>query len=204
MKPKKNSAKKIPRNATVIRILCIDPAITVCGWSIVDVHITSNLVMLNVIKYGCIKSAQAISRKIYREEVEKFNKRLISLTFLRNNLDEIMVQYQPQYIVTEGAFHMPGRTNAFVSLTSIINTMELHCFDKYQLPLFRVAPKSAKETIAATGTAGKQTVIEAVLGAENIKFKYAKHINQINEHEADSVSIGYHFALHMLPALMHS
>lgn len=179
---------------TLTRGLFIDPALSVCGWSIIDlVQPKKGKPYLQVFRIGDVKSTAYASRAINRKDVAKFNKRIITLCVARRFIDEIIDEFKPDHVAIEGTYchRFP---QAFAALEQLVATIAIHCHDKYQKTLHIVPTKSAKQSITGSGAAKKEDVLEAVFKAKDIKVTDRKEVKKIiNDHIADSIAVGHYF-----------
>lgn len=191
------------------RSLNIDPALSICGWSVLDLKLEQckNVQVIPKVvvnRFGCIMSSSEANKVLYRPEVDIYGKQLITLCMLRESIDCLIKEFKPNFMVIEDAFYNPKFPSAYASLLQCICTISVMCRDRYNLPVYRIPTRSAKQTIFGTGSANKKDIIEAVLSSPNIVFKQKKSSSLIGEHEADSIAIGYHFMLNNLPGLLSS
>jgi Holliday junction resolvasome RuvABC endonuclease subunit len=188
------------------RILSIDPALSSCGWSILDLVIeqykknTEPQIIVN--RFGCIKSYQEAIKAANREKAEFYSKSLLSLSLLKKNISKLLDEFKPNFVTIEDAFFNPKRPSAYASLINCISTISLLCKEHYLLPVYRIPTRSAKQCIFGEGGANKNDIREAVLASKNITFKQKKNIDNLDEHEADSIAVGYFFILNILPGLL--
>jgi Holliday junction resolvasome RuvABC endonuclease subunit len=174
------------------RTLNIDPALSICGWSVLDLKLEQckNVQVIPKVvvnRFGCIMSSSEANKVLLRESI-----------------DCLIREFKPNFMVIEDAFYNPKFPSAYASLLQCICTISVMCRDRYNLPVYRIPTRSAKQTIFGTGSANKKDIIEAVLSSPNIVFKQKKSSALIGEHEADSIAIGYHFMLNNLPGLLSS
>jgi Holliday junction resolvasome RuvABC endonuclease subunit len=188
-----------------IRLLCLDPALSICGWSVIDIRLElmkkNTEPKISVNRFGCIKSNMEAVRATNRDQVSLYGKQIFSLGLLRDNVAALIEEFQPDHVIIEDAFYNPKMPNAFASLLQCICVVAMLCRDRFNKTIHRIPTRSAKQTIFGSGGANKQDVISAVLNCEHIVFKQKKNSINLTEHEADSIAIGYHFAIHILPGL---
>ena len=63
--------------------------------------------------------------------------------------------------------------------------------DDYAMRLYTVPPTLAKKTVSGTGKSGKVDVASAVLSNPEIHFENKPALEELTEHEGDSMAIGY-------------
>lgn len=187
-----------------IRILNFDPALSHAGWSVVDFDDTTG--KLTVMKFGHICPNKIASRANMRPMVEQFGTRLISLVTLRASVEALIKEHNPDYIVVEDAFFNSKFPNACMALLQWITTVELLAYQQFNMPIYRIAARAAKHDINGMGDSSKDNVQKAVLNHENIMFANLENkrdeLAAMDEHEADSIAIGYCFCVRILPGLI--
>lgn len=187
-----------------IRILCIDPALSITGIAILDLHKpTKNNTSPEIVVHttALIKSAQEASRVAYRDETNRFGKFFISLDMLKASTQKLMNQYKPDYVVIEDAFFHPKRPSAYASLLQCICAISVMCKDHYNMPVTRVPTRSAKKCLFGSGAGNKKDIIGAVKNVPDIKFKHVHTKDDLVEHEADAIAVGYYFILNVLAGI---
>jgi len=180
-----------------IRILSIDPGLTLSGWAILD-YSKSNDTM-QVVKTGLMTPNKIVSRVDMKDDVDKYGKRLMALLTLRAMVTDIYDAYIPDYIVVEGAFFHDKFPTAYAALLHWTTTVDLLIKDKYNKPVFKIPPKLAKHYISGTGDAKKITVQQAILDNAKIEFKSKQVLDDLIEHIADAIAIGWAFAHEYIP-----
>ena len=187
------------------RCLNIDPAMSICGWSILDFKIdkikNNTFPKIAINRFGCIKSAAEANKVFYNDQVDIFSKQIITLSLLRDSIGLLIKEFNPDFIIIEDAFYNPKCPSAYGSLLQCICTIAMFCRDKYNKPVYRIPTRSAKQSLFGIGSANKKDIIGAVLACPNLMFKQKKSAELMGEHEADSIAIGYHFIMNVLPGL---
>jgi Holliday junction resolvasome RuvABC endonuclease subunit len=179
-------------NNKKFRILALDPGLTTTGWSILDRdYDTGNL---TVIKTGEMHPSPTVDKKNYRDEVERYDKRTMSLTVLREEVTKLITTFSPDAISCEDAFINPKRPAAYGALCMIICTVKLLCRDIARKPLIVIPTKIAKLEMTHSGSSGKYDVISAVSSNPHIIFKDEIEKTQMSEHVADSIAVAYAFS----------
>lgn len=181
-------------------ILCLDPGFTTTGWSILEYIVSTS--EFHVIKYGSINVTKMTSVIAQRDSVITYGKRVIALTILKKHVRKILTSFKPDYVVAEDAFYQFGRLSAYEALVQWISNIECLLHDEFSLRLFKLSAKFIKKCMADSGAANKTNIQKAVLSNEKIVFKTIT--NMMNEHEADSIAIGYTFGKIVLPGLLSS
>lgn len=189
------------------RIAAFDPALSVCGWAIMDLILVdqkTNKIKIVVTSHGTIKAAMKANRVAYREDTNKYGKTIISLSLLRDSVAILVRNNKPKHIAIEDAFFNPKRPNAFASLIQCIVTIAIACKDKFSIPTYRVPTRTAKQTLTGSGGFNKVDVHTAVLNSDIIEFKELTKNNkqpQLTPHESDAIAVGYHFLLKIYPVI---
>lgn len=188
MRPSKNN----------IKIFGIDPGLTHTGCTICNYDPSKDT--LQVATCFTIE-AIALAKKENKVEHKQYGN-IISLFLYERELDNIMSEYQPDYVASEDAFYNPRTPLAFVSLKLCINAIQRVLY-KHGKILYRIAPKQAKQAVS-TGTADKLAVQDAIQHLPDLIVRNTKQnpIEKISEHEADSIAIAYAFKKFFLPDLL--
>lgn len=170
-----------------IHILSFDPGLSFSGWT----YSIGDQSSFTVQEYGMLTPNKSTGHKEYREQVNTFGTRVVTLCLLRDMIHELMDRFHPDYVVSEAAFFNPGRPGAFEALTHWIITVSLVLRDSYAMRLYTIPPKSAKKVVSGKGDSVKMEVTEAVLRNPEIKFVNKPAAEDLTEHEGDSIAIGY-------------
>lgn len=186
--------KKWAKKNVLTRLLCIDPALSTCGWSIIDFkhRIPNKTPLLKVVRFGGITPTKEISKVFYKEEVGRYSKRIMSLVYLREQVSALIEEYEPEYVVIEDTYCHRFPTT-YAALEQCIATITIMCKDRYNVQCFRVPTKSAKLSITGNGGASKIDVINSILSNDHISFKQRAKLDALSDHEADSIAVGYYF-----------
>jgi Holliday junction resolvasome RuvABC endonuclease subunit len=175
-----------------IKILAIDPGLTNTGWTLLEYDPSSGDVV--VAKIGEFHPGPTADRAEYREETEKFSKRTISLTLLRQMLIKIMEAETPDYVAVEDIFFNPQRPMAHAALAMWHCVTRMTCYDVLNKPMEVIQTKIAKQEITGNGGNGKLSVQQSILSCPSIKFKNKTVEMLMDEHSADAIAVGYAFA----------
>ena len=173
-------------------ILSIDPGTTDLGWAVSKA--TYGTCKMEVLDMGHLKPTQVISTKPYRQEVERFGKRPISLRYIREHIEVLIQKYHPDFYVSEGCFGGQFFT-AIEALIQSISTIRQLLLIKYQEPLHIISPKEIKKAASGFGGSGKGEVATAVL-LSNSDITFSKDLNitdTIPSHVSDAIAIAYSF-----------
>lgn len=176
--------------SNTIRVLAIDPGLTNTGWSLLEYDIKSGKIVVS--RLGDFHPAPTAEKTIYRDQVNKFSKRTISLKLLRESFQKIFLETKPQYVAIEDIFFNPTRPMAHAALAMWHCVARLAALDVLNEPVEIVPTKIAKQAITGRGDNGKFSVQQAIITNKDISFKAGLE-SQMNEHCADSVAVGYAF-----------
>lgn len=194
-------------NNNRIKLLLLDPALSICGWAIAEVkigkHKPDNPPKIVIHRTGLIKSSAKANKVAFRDEVNRYSKQLVSLSMLRDTVRTLVDDHNPDFVIIEDAFFNPKRPNAYASLLQCICAVSLFCRDFYNLQVFRIPTRSAKLSLFGSGGAKKKDVIVAVKESPIIVFKQKRSLAELSEHEADAIAVGHHFILNILPGILN-
>jgi Holliday junction resolvasome RuvABC endonuclease subunit len=169
------------------KILAFDPGIGNTGWSLLEGNeANGNLVVLKVGEFHPGPTS-ALAR--YREEVEKFDKRTISLTLLQEEETKLIETYHPDFICCEDIYISMAHPQAYGSLAMWVCTTKLTAW-RHGYRLTAIPTKICKQVITGTGGAGKIDVRDAIMKNGRITFKNEDDAKHLSEHEADSIAVG--------------
>lgn len=186
-------------NKNEIKILSFDPGSTTMGWSVsIYNKKTGNL---TVKRFGTMEPKKVVSRVAMREQTEKYGTRLMSLSYIKEQMIEILRIHQPHCIVAESAFFCSRFPNAFAALVQVVNVIDMVAMELMKVQVYKISPKLAKHAMTGKGTSGKLDMITAVKNSEHIKFQQRKNLDDMTEHEADSIAIAYAFVVQLLPGV---
>ena len=171
------------------KILAFDPGLTSTGWSLIEGDIESRDVV--VLKVGELHPGQLADRAMFRDEVGKFDKRVVTLRLLREGVTKLLDEIRPDLVCAEDIFINPRRPQAYGGLCMAICVMKMICRDISSKRLVTIPTKIAKLDIAHSGSSGKRDVMESVTNHPNIKFASDDLRLNLSEHEADSIAVGW-------------
>lgn len=179
-------------NNQTYRILTLDPGLTHTGWALLQASLNNDTVV--VLKIGEFHPGPTVEKKSYRDEVEKFDKRTISLAYLREQLTKLLLDLRPDEVCAEDIFINPHRPAAYGALAMHQCVTKMVCYDVVKKHLITIPTKIAKATLTKSGSSDKLTVQQCVASNTDIKFKNEDDLNHMTEHEADSIAVGYALA----------
>ena len=182
-----------------VRILSFDPALTVCGWSLIEYNLTT--AKRTVTKFGDITGKSAI--KARKNMLGVFEKRFIILCELEDTVITLINEFNPDYIAVESAFSHRF-VLAYAALVLVIDTIRRASYKTQNRDIYLIAPKEGKLAISNAGTSDKDAVQHAILAHTDIVIKDTKQnpVDRLSQHAADSIAIGYAFSAIYLPIII--
>ena len=172
------------------KILAFDPGIGNTGWSLLEGNTANG--SLVVLKVGEFHPGPTSGLARYREDVEKFDKRTISLTLLIEEETKLLETYRPDFVCCEDIYISMMHPQAYGSLAMWVCTTKLTTW-KFGHRLTAIPTKICKQVISGTGSAGKLDVREAINKNTKIVFKHEDDRTHMTEHEADSIAVAAAF-----------
>ena len=153
-----------------IKILGIDPGINFTGWAfgLYDLNIQK----VTVHQVGTIE-ASSIAKREHKQDFKVYSN-IVSLAVYEESFKNLMIQFTPNYVVSEDAFYNPRMPNAFLSLKLCIHTIQRVLYSQYQQILYRIPPTVIKQTIWGNGSANKKAVQEGIQLQDDLLFKDQK------------------------------
>lgn len=176
---------------TKFKILAFDPGLTTTGWSLLEGNTSDG--DLVVLKIGEIHPGPTVDKVAYREDVEKFDKRTISLAYLREQITLLMNDLKPDFVCCEDIYINIHRPQAYASLCMWICTVRMLCRDHLGKYLVSVPTKVCKKEICGIANGGKTPVQESLLNHKHVKFKDEYDKMHMSEHQADSIAVAVAF-----------
>lgn len=179
-------------NNQTYRILTLDPGLTHTGWALIQASLDNDII--TVLKIGEFHPGPTVEKKEYREEVERFDKRTISLAYLREQLTKLLNELKPDEVCAEDIFINPHRPAAYGALAMHQCVTKMVCYDVSKKYLTAIPTKIAKAVMTRSGSSDKLTVQQCIASNPDIRFKNDDDLYHMTEHEADSIAVGYVFA----------
>jgi Holliday junction resolvasome RuvABC endonuclease subunit len=186
----------IPMRQKSFTALVFDPGLANTAWTVIELRPGEK--RITVVRYGLIQLTKEAKRVIHRADVDKYGIRVVTLGMLEDSLQELFQEHKPDFIVTEDVFWHPGRPTAYTALLQWITILERFGF-KNGMCVYKVPTRSAKQVITGNGGADKDNIQAAVLANTDIKFKQRSTLDELSEHEADSIAVGWYFAEIIFP-----
>lgn len=174
------------------KILAFDPGLTNFGYSLLEGNTSDG--DLVVLKIGELHPGPVTDRAAYREEVDKFDKRTISLAYLREQVGLIMDELKPDFVCSEDIFINIHRPQAYGALCMVVCVLRMFMRDQYGKYLTTITTKVCKRECCGSGAGGKIGVHEALLNHKHVTFKNEYDKLHMTEHQADSIAVGIAFA----------
>ena len=173
------------------KVLAFDPGLTTTGWSLSEGSLENR--DLTVLKMDSIYPGPTIDKKAYRNEVAKFDRRTITLVYLREQVVKLLDELNPDFVVAEDIFINMQRPQAYGALCMWISTVRMICRDHKGMYLTTIPTKLCKRETCGTGSSNKLTVQQAIAASPHIKFKDEYAISHMTEHQADSIAVAVAF-----------
>lgn len=186
------------KNNTVT-ILAFDPGLAVLGWSVIEYNIKTGKIF--VPKFGSILGSLALKNN--KDLKGEFQNRFIILNTAEAEVITLINTYHPDYIVSESAFSHRF-ADAFAALVLVINMIRRSSYIVRRKDIFVIPPKEAKLHVAGKGDASKEEVYAAIINDSNIEIKSRKDktVENMSDHESDSIAIGITFIKTQLKTIL--
>lgn len=173
-----------------ITILAFDPGIDFMGWSVLTLHPPKEKII--------IKDSGTLEGKTYYKKHDlslrkKFKRPFIILQSYKKVFKELIEKYNPDYVVSEGAFAHSFIAAAF-SLITIIHVLRQVCFEVLCKDIEIIAPMQTKSILTGKNMADKEMIKVCINKNKNLALH--KSCDLYTEHEYDSIGHGYAF-IHM-------
>lgn len=168
-----------------MRVLSFDPGIDFMGWSVIDVSETDEV--CRVVACGTL-----LGKDYYKEHPmplrKKFKRPFIILQSYKKVFRDLISEYKPDAVVSEGAFAHTFIAAAF-SLITIIHVLRQACFDVTEKDIHIVAPMQTKVTLTGKSMADKDLIKASVHAHKDIILP--KDTSGLSEHSYDAIGHGY-------------
>lgn len=170
-----------------LRTLNIDPGIGKCGWSVLD--FTFDPFCITEVIRGTFDGNKLLRTR--KELKTKFQDSYCKLDALEESIESLILQYQPDEIVIEGAFdHQYPAT--IISLTLVIGAVRRLCHKHLDKDVRVVAPRFTKMAFANHGNADKDLLRKTYLSYPRL-IRYPE--GEPTEHEIDATAHGIAYVL---------
>lgn len=176
-------------------ILALDPGLSKMGWALLELKKKK----INVLKVGTIETKKVTTRVAYKRLNQKYGNRIITLLKLEKNLFKIMQEYQPDHFAIEDAFFNSRFASAFSALVQVMLVTTRLVFKLFHKTVHKIPTKSAKKALCGHGGDSKAPIKKAIQKNKNIKLNIT--VDELTEHEADAIAVGYGFIQLILPTL---
>lgn len=174
------------------KILAFDPGLTNLGYILLEGNTDNGDVV--VVHMGEMHPGPVTDRAAYREDVSKFDKRTISLAYMREQIQILVDKLKPDFICAEDIYCNPRRIQAYGALCMIICVMRMFCRDYANKYLVTIPTKICKRETCGSGGGGKIGVQESLINHKHIKFANEFDKMHMSEHQADAIAVGYAFS----------
>lgn len=184
-----------------ITILAFDPGLSFLGWSILEYHVKTGKIF--VPKFGSIIGS--VSLKNNKDLKGEFQKRFIILNEAEKEVEALITSVQPDFVVSEAAFQ--GKfADAYAALVLVIHMIRRSSFVTRRKDIFTIPPREVKFHVAGHGGASKQEIYQAIMKNENVEIKNRKDkpVENMLDHESDSIGVGLTFIILQLKTILAS
>lgn len=175
-------------------ILSIDPGVNNCGLSVVNIE--SDFI---VIETWLIKNARKFTDEEKIIEI-KFGNRTVKVMAIVNKIKELLVIYPNiDRLIIEAPFYNALTPMAYSSLLEVIFSIKYTIIIPMNLDIKLIEPLLVKKLFSGNNMAKKEAMKQFLIKKKddgNIKF--TGNIEQLSEHEIDSIAIGYVYYLSVL------
>jgi len=184
-----------------IRIFSCDPALTNFGYSLLEYNLTTG--HTTVIKSGTITGKSLVKSQVALQK--EFEKRHIVIWELERLLQSMIIEFKPDYVVSESAFSHRF-VQVYAALMLVIQAIRTATMRTLGKDIHLIAPRESKKAVSHTGAAEKVTVQHAIFNNPNVTINETKtnSIADMTEHAYDSIAAGLAFIQNYLPTLMAS
>jgi Holliday junction resolvasome RuvABC endonuclease subunit len=166
------------------RILAVDPATTTSGWAMLEV---TSLNPLNIIVH---KTNQIEGQKLLREKKEMsklFSKQFCVVDALEHEYIQLINEWNPHEVVSEGAFaHI--HISAALALTLAIHALRRACYQTLGKDIIIVPPTITKLAFTGKGNADKDLMRYHF--NNNDYLDISTQSEDISEHQIDACGHG--------------
>jgi hypothetical protein len=116
---------------------------------------------------------------------------------LRDALVNLFRIYWPVAVVSESPFFNRLSPGSYGPLLEMVFSIRLavSLYDSW-MGLDVIPPSNVKQALGAKGNCGKPEMITALINNINITSKLIRPVNELNEHEIDSVAVAYSKYVH--------
>ena len=166
-----------------MNILAIDPGLTFMGWAVLK-----DDGMIEVVKTGMVLSSKHVSRVKYRDSVDNYGKRTVSLDFMMNAITELIRENSIDILAIEGSFYNARTPSVYGSMMQILGVIMLTTYKEFKLRVWVVPTKIAKKWIAGDGGSSKMSVKDAIMYKDDINIP---DDIELTEHILDAIAVGY-------------
>ncbi len=168
------------------RILAVDPATTLSGWSLLVLE-SINPLIIRIEAVGEIDGSKLL--KTRKEMSQIFQKQFCTLDAIEEIYTSLVVNLKPDIVVSEGSFGFI-HLSALIALTLAINVLRRVSRNVLNKDIVEIPPTISKLAFTGIGSANKELMREYYDKADYL----IKSINrELSEHEIDSISHGCAF-----------
>ena len=155
-----------------MRILGIDPALTILGWGIID----KNVPKLHYVASGLIKSKPSVAMQT-------------RLGLISGAIRDIISEYAPDALSMEITF-LNNNANSSLKL-AYVRGVVMAVAGELELPYYEYSPNQIKKTLVGAGHAEKQQI------KHMIQIVLNRQMDDISFDEADALAAAYTCSAHL-------
>jgi len=174
------------------KIISIDPGINNSGLTVLEKQENSYIIYETVL----IKNNKKFTEK--EKEIEiKYNSKTVKVLSILNGINKLINKYKDiEAIVIEAPFYNSLTPMTFGSILEIIFSIKYTINLKLDLPLYLIEPLLIKKLFTNNRLSNKECMKQYLkLKIENKEIILNKSLEELSEHEIDSIAIGYIFFL---------
>lgn len=191
----------IPVPTNRIRILAIDPGVTVLGWALLCYDLVDGNTVVS--EHSVLTGQRLLKER--KAMQDRFSKSFIVLEVYYQLFCQLIEEHRPDYVVSEGAFYHRF-AHTYASLTLVIHTLRRACHDKLGCDIYEVAPMETKKTVTGNNMADKSQIKSALQTRQGLTILETVEtpLEEISEHEYDAIGHGLAFIAKELPTVLAS
>jgi len=185
------ASKPKPPPTPPIRILSIDPAGGISGWSVLEYYPDKKQVV--ILRHGLIKGEQ-VAKELKKTMMPAFSRQYTVLCAIRDTVAGLVLQEKPDYVACEGPF-AHRFVAAYASLKLVVDRIRQAVHQVMNRDIYEMQPTEVKMDLTGKGTASKDEMREALLSHKSIVTTPTTRLTlkDAAEHEIDAIGVGYSF-----------
>lgn len=169
--------------------------IIVCG---LDPRVSNCIIFYNfnekkfhVLHFATLNKTSFPTKEL-RMAAKEYTPSLVFLDISERYLDDLIVKYKPDIVVTEDAFYQDGFATAFRVLAAWVSGISLMLYRKHNKSLHTIPPRTIKKIIIGDAKAKKdETKIlmkNAILSNKDIVWYDEDYETKLTEHSIDAIA----------------